>query len=234
MVMWRCLFRDKANNVTGGAHMGTYKKFWILMFIIPIIACGFLFTGCDDDDDDDNDTPTMAQITIRSDPDPIPYSGEDGGYHIWSFTFYVEETAGIGATVTEWRYDMYDVNNQLLSSKTHTVQEFSDWFTDCDATGAYINPNGQRCTSFRFRSTQNELGWSAVERLRFTDDNGNDFWAGYRNRYIGNHNDIRDKLLFPGHLYIQQPDRRWARAGGHSAQNPHIWGKKSPFAAYRK
>jgi hypothetical protein len=86
----------------------------------------------------------------------------------------VEESAGVGATLTSWTYRMYDVNDQLLNENSHTTQEFSDWFTDCDGTGLYINPNGTRCTGFQFRSSSNEAGWYAIENMRFMDDNGHD------------------------------------------------------------
>ncbi|MFC1850914.1 hypothetical protein ACFL27_12030 [candidate division CSSED10-310 bacterium] len=122
-------------------------------------------------------TPARAEIIIRSDPDPVPYSHYEDGYYYWLLYFYVEEKAGVGATLTEWYADYFDLDNDYLNTQEFSVQNFSDWFTMCDPkNGAYIEPFATLCTDFYFRRTSAK-GWYAINHMRFTDDYGNDFWV---------------------------------------------------------
>ncbi|MFC1849663.1 hypothetical protein ACFL27_05580 [candidate division CSSED10-310 bacterium] len=145
----------------------------LFVWLICIAFLAMMMVACTDDDDD----PTQAAITIRSDPNPVPYAYYENGYYYWTCTFYVEETAGIGATLTEWYTEYYDSDGNHLDTQTFSVQNFRDWFVECDAqSNAYIPGLASVCSSFWYR-TASSHGWYADNYMRFTDDEGNDFWA---------------------------------------------------------
>ena len=158
-----------------------HKKLLYLFLVPLIVGVGFVCcdnaTNDDDDNNDDNEPPPQAQISIRSEPDPVPYAGDSEGYHYWPFRLVVEESAGTGATVLEWNYEMYENDGALLAARNHTIDEFVQWFVDCDPGAPHINSNGTLCVdSFAYISQGHEEGWYAIDKMQFLDDNGNEFW----------------------------------------------------------
>ncbi|OGL44303.1 MAG: hypothetical protein A2161_22510 [Candidatus Schekmanbacteria bacterium RBG_13_48_7] len=157
------------------------KRFCLFMLFLIVMIFG-LFC-CEEekkkDDNHNNDQPpAQAEITIRSEPDPVPFYGDNNDYHYWAFSFIVEEKAGVGASILEWNCDMYSNDGSLLTSATHTVDEFIQWFDDCDQNTGHINPNGSFCcATFAYLSKNHETGWYAIDKMKFRDDNGNEFWS---------------------------------------------------------
>ena len=128
--------------------------------------------------------PKQALIVLRSEPDPIPYTHDDNGYHYWDFDYYVKETAGVGATLVEWKYSRYKNNNELINSGTYNIQDFIDWFTECNQTNGYINPNGTICCKPFWYGSPDKDGFYSIESMKFIDDNHNECWATVRFNFL--------------------------------------------------
>ena|GEM_PF-6119421 len=155
-------------------------KKWVKILPVFTVSICLLVPACSDSDKStgpDSDD-TQAQITIRSDPDPVPFTQDAGSTHYWYFDFYVEETAGVGATLTEWKMNWYDQDSNFLWSSDLTIQNFISWFTECDETDGHVNASGTVCCKpFWVSSTSNEEGFSIIVFMKFLDDNGHSFWA---------------------------------------------------------
>lgn len=132
---------------------------------------------------DDDSSSKQAQIIIRSDPDPVPYGGiSDDGSNFWRWTLYVEEKAGVGATIVEWFVEFYTNSGELTYTQTLSQQEFIDWLNECDQNHGYINPNGKVCGGIRTTRTV-ESGYT-IENMKFIDDNDNVIWVTGRVTFL--------------------------------------------------
>ena len=134
--------------------------------------------GCNDNSDNNDPTPTpppQAHITSRTEPDPVPFSGNDAsGTHKWNFNLIVEETGGVGATILDWTYEMFKNDNTSIGAGSFTVNDFVTGFKDCDPHTEKINPNSKICSkSFSASSKDNEAGWYIIMKMTFRDDNNN-------------------------------------------------------------
>lgn len=148
--------------------------------LVRAALLGFMVLACSDGDKGSgpDTSDQQAQITIRSDPDPVLFTQDAGSTHYWYFDFYVEETAGVGATLTEWKMNWYDQDDNCINMSNPTVQNFINWFTECDETDGHINANGTVCCKpFWVSSTNLEEGFFIIVFMKFLDDNGHSFWA---------------------------------------------------------
>jgi hypothetical protein len=121
-----------------------------------------------------------ASFSMYSEQDPIPFVVTDGsGRNYWYYNYYVKETAGVGATLQSWNYQMFDANGASIGSGSHSVSDFVGWFTSCTSTvDGKIGPGGVLCSlQICASSTSNQAGWSAIDTMVFMDDNGNEITA---------------------------------------------------------
>ena len=93
------------------------KRTWIVLFIIALTLIVIL-AGC-------SGLPKTAKVNITIDPNPVPYSSEDGK---WYCTMTISESNGVGVTLTSVRFDSYDQEDQLYHSQFLYEEDIIDWF----------------------------------------------------------------------------------------------------------
>jgi len=92
------------------------KRIWIALFLVLTLMV--ILSGC-------SGLPKIAEISIVVDPNPVPYSSEDGKWH---HTMTISESNGVGVTLTSVRFDSYDQAEQLFHSYFLYEADIIDWF----------------------------------------------------------------------------------------------------------
>jgi len=142
--------------------MNSQKKMWILL-VLAVISMVIL-SGCGGI--------KTAKLNISIDPNPVPYSSEDGK---WYFTMDISESNGVGVTVTSLTFTGFNQEDELTGTQILDAEEFYDWFeTD------YISA---------FSTVQTEISYSgtsvySIVRVAGIDDNGNPVEATVRIDYL--------------------------------------------------
>jgi len=148
-----------------------------ILIVLSLLATAFVFTvglsSCTDDDGDD----ATATLTIQTDQDPIAHTATDSsGRHFWYYTCTIEETSGVGVTLTKWTFEMFTNDGQKFASGSQSLSNFAAWFDDCDQTSGTIGPNGKVCAAALCASSPDQIsGWYAIDTLTFIDDNDHEF-----------------------------------------------------------
>ena len=96
--------------------MNREKK--ILLALILAFTFMVILSGC-------SGLPKTAKLNISFDPNPVPYSSEDGK---WNYTMTISESNGVGVTLTSVRFDSYDQEDQLYHSQFLYEEDIIDWF----------------------------------------------------------------------------------------------------------
>jgi len=94
------------------------NKIILAVLIISIIA--LVLSGCGG-----VSGPKTAKLNISFDPNPVPYSSEDGK---WNYTMTISESNGVGVTLTSVRFDSYDQAEQLYYTQFLYEEDIIDWF----------------------------------------------------------------------------------------------------------
>ncbi|MBE3088678.1 MAG: hypothetical protein IMZ41_00180 [Actinobacteria bacterium] len=81
--------------------MNKEKRIWIALFLA--LALMLILSGC-------SGLPKTAKINITIEPNPVPYSSENQG---WSFNIVLDESNGVGVTLSSLRLDEYNQDEQL-------------------------------------------------------------------------------------------------------------------------
>ena len=92
------------------------KRIWIALFLVLTLMV--ILSGC-------SGLPKIAEISIVVDPNPVPYSSEDGKWH---HTMTISESNGVGVTLTSVRFDSYDQAEQLYYTQFLYEDDIIDWF----------------------------------------------------------------------------------------------------------
>jgi hypothetical protein len=87
------------------------KKFFSVIFILLFVL---LLSGC-------SALPKIASLSISFDPNPVPYDSTDGKWH---FTITINESNGVGVTVSSIRFDGYNQNEELYDTDYHYYDDF--------------------------------------------------------------------------------------------------------------
>ena len=96
--------------------MNKEKRIWIALFLTLTLM--LILSGC-------SGLPKTAKINITIDPNPVPYSSEDGSYHC---KLILAESNGVGVTLTSVRFDSYDQEEQLYYTQLLYEEDIIDWF----------------------------------------------------------------------------------------------------------
>jgi len=96
--------------------MNKEKRMWIALFLALTLI--IILSGC-------SSLPKIAKINITIDPNPVPYSSEDGRYNC---TLILAESNGVGVTLTSVRFDSYDQEEQLYYTQFLYEEDIIEWF----------------------------------------------------------------------------------------------------------
>ncbi|MFC1853425.1 hypothetical protein ACFL27_24780 [candidate division CSSED10-310 bacterium] len=129
----------------------------ILLFNCFVLACN----------NDNNGSDEKADITINFNPNPVTYDyfDEDLQNYYWKpYTLYVDEKAGVGATLFEWKTEEYTANGTLLAVWDGPQIFFLDPYGEFKMTFV---------VSWDYAQTNILDGWYKIEKMKFKDDNRN-------------------------------------------------------------
>jgi len=96
--------------------MNKGKRIWIALFLALILMV--VLSGC-------SGLPKTAKINITIDPNPVPYSSENEN---WPFTIILDESNGVGVTLSSLRWDEYNQQEQLIYTNILYEGDIIDWF----------------------------------------------------------------------------------------------------------
>jgi hypothetical protein len=96
--------------------MNKEKRIWIALFLALTLM--LILSGC-------SGLPKTAKINITIDPNPVPYSSEDEG---WSFNIVLDESNGVGVTLSSLRLDEYNQDEQLSDTTIWQEEKIIDVF----------------------------------------------------------------------------------------------------------
>jgi len=82
--------------------MNKEKRIWIALFLTLTLMV--VLSGC-------NGLPKTAKINITINPNPVPYDSEDEN---WPFDIILDESNGVGITLSSIRWDEYNQEEQLF------------------------------------------------------------------------------------------------------------------------
>jgi len=80
------------------------KRVWISLILVFILI--MVLSGCSG-----VTGPKTAKINITIEPNPVPYSSENEN---WPLTIILEESNGVGVTISSLRWDEYNQEEQLI------------------------------------------------------------------------------------------------------------------------
>ncbi len=108
--------------------MNSPKRVTVVLCLILIL--GLFLSSC-------TGVPKTALLTISINPNPVPYSSEDGKYH---FNMVISENNGVGVTLTSIRLDYYNEDEELCHSQFLYAGEIIEWFkSNYVSAFSYIN-----------------------------------------------------------------------------------------------
>ena len=82
--------------------MNKGKRIWIALFFVLTLM--LILSGC-------SGLPKTAKINITIEPNPVTYSSENDD---WPFTIILDESNGVGVTLSSLRWDEYNLEEQLI------------------------------------------------------------------------------------------------------------------------
>jgi len=82
--------------------MNKEKRIWIALFLTLTLT--LILSGC-------SGLPKTAKINITIEPNPVPYFSENEN---WPFDIVLDESNGIGVTLSSLRWDEYNQEEQLI------------------------------------------------------------------------------------------------------------------------
>jgi len=82
--------------------MNKEKRIWITLFLALTLM--LILSGC-------SGLPKTAKVNITSEPNPVPYDSEAEN---WPFDIVLDESNGIGVTISSLRWDEYNQEEQLI------------------------------------------------------------------------------------------------------------------------
>ena len=96
--------------------MNKEKRIWIALFLVLTLM--LILSGC-------TGLPKVAQLSMVADPNPVPYTTEDGKWH---YMMYISESNGVGVTVSSLTFTRFNQENELTGTTILDATEFYDWF----------------------------------------------------------------------------------------------------------
>ena len=96
--------------------MNKEKRIWIALFLVLTLM--LILSGC-------SGLPKTAKINITIEPNPVPYSSENES---WPYDIVLDESNGVGVTLTSVRFDDYNQEEQLYYTQFLYEEDIIDWF----------------------------------------------------------------------------------------------------------
>ena len=96
--------------------MKKQKKIWISLLLSLILI--IVLSGC-------SGLPKTAKMNMTIDPNPVTYNSETKK---WAFTLILNETNGIGVTISSVRLDSYNQEEQLINTQIWYEEDIIDWW----------------------------------------------------------------------------------------------------------
>ena len=96
--------------------MNKEKRIWIALFLTLTLM--LILSGC-------SGLPKTAKLNISIDPNPVPYSNETGW---WPFDIVLDESNGVGVTLSSLRFDEYNQEEQLSDTTIFYEEGIINWF----------------------------------------------------------------------------------------------------------
>jgi len=94
------------------------KKVWISLILVFILM--MVLSGCSG-----VTGPKTAKINITINPNPVPYDSEAEN---WPLDIILDESNGVGVTLTSVRFDSYDQAEELYYTQFLYEEDIIDWF----------------------------------------------------------------------------------------------------------
>jgi len=92
--------------------MNKEKRIWIALFLVLTLMV--ILSGC-------SGVAKTALLSISFDPNPVPYDSTDGKWH---YKINISESNGVGVTVSSFRFDSYNQEEELTVSYYHYYDDF--------------------------------------------------------------------------------------------------------------
>ena len=92
------------------------KRIWIALFLALTLMV--ILSGC-------SGLPKTAKINITIEPNPVPYSNENDW---WPFDIVLDESNGVGVTLSSFRFDEYNQEEQLSDTTIFYEEDIIYWF----------------------------------------------------------------------------------------------------------
>lgn len=158
------LFLASSRNCGNELIMKSYPAYilWRCALAASLLSLALL-TGCEEDDRETSPIlpGQVAVLQVTIDPDPV-YQGYGDKYN---YTVTVDETNGVGATITSMKIERIDSDGASFDQDNYNESDVANMFGS-----SYISAYGQLATYVKHECYQ-----CAQERwlLRYEDDLGN-------------------------------------------------------------
>ena len=96
--------------------MNKGKRIWVALFLALTLMV--ILSGC-------SGLPKIAKINVTIEPNPVPYSSVDNW---WPFDIVLDESNGIGVTLSSLRFDEYNQEEQLSDTTIFYEEDIIHWF----------------------------------------------------------------------------------------------------------
>ena len=96
--------------------MNKEKRIWIALFLALTLMV--ILSGC-------SGLSKTAKLNITINPNPVPYDSEDEN---WPFDIILDESNGVGITLSSIRWDEYNQEEQLFNTQFLYEEGIIDWF----------------------------------------------------------------------------------------------------------
>ena len=96
--------------------MNKEKRIWIALFLALTLMV--ILSGC-------SGLPKTAKINVTIEPNPVPYSSENDW---WPFDIVLDESNGVGVTLSSLRFDEYNQEEQLSDTTIFYEENIIYWF----------------------------------------------------------------------------------------------------------
>ena len=99
--------------------MNKEKRIWVALFLALTLI--IILSGC-------SGLPKTAKINITIDPNPVPSVPFSNEIDWWPFDIVLDESNGVGVTLSSLRFDEYNQEEQLSDITIFYEEDIIYWF----------------------------------------------------------------------------------------------------------
>ena len=99
--------------------MNKEKRIWVALFLALTLI--IILSGC-------SGLPKTAKINITIDPNPVPSVSFSNEIDWWPFDIVLDESNGVGVTLSSLRFDEYNQEEQLSDTTIFYEEGIINWF----------------------------------------------------------------------------------------------------------